>query len=403
MKSARNAKPVVVAGGGIGGLAAALALARKGFRSIVLEQAREFGEIGAGIQLAPNAWHAIDALGVGELVKKEAVFIERLLMMDGISGEPVIEIPLDARFRERYGNPYAVTHRADIHGSLLEGCRGNDLIELRSSVKVSGFAVHENEVRVRTESGNPILACALVGADGWKSVVREKIVGDGEPPVSGHMCYRAVLGIDDMPKELRWPAATLWAAPNTHIVHYPLRGWKLFNLVATVVREHSGAGHNEEAPPEEVLPLFAKNCAKPLSILRVPRAFRRWMLRFREPVENWIQGPVALLGDAAHLMLQYMAQGAAMALEDAVCLGASADEADGDFAHAFARYQAERLVRASRVQVSAGLLGLVFHASGVHRLVRNDMYRGRTPAQYYDALDWVFGAPDYVRRFSGKH
>ena len=148
-----------------------------------------------------------------------------------------------------------------------------------------------------------------------------------------------------------------------------------------------------------MLPLFAKNCDKPLSILRVPKAFRRWMLRFREPVANWCDGPVALLGDAAHLMLQYMAQGAAMALEDAVCLGAAADQADGDFIRAFQSYQAQRLVRASRVQIMAGMMGLVFHASGVGRLVRNDMYQGRSPGSYYDALDWIFTAPDYVRDF----
>jgi salicylate hydroxylase len=229
--------------------------------------------------------------------------------------------------------------------------------------------------------------------------VRERIVGDGEPPVSGHMCYRAVLSIDDMPKDLRWAAATLWAGPNTHIVHYPLRGWKLFNLVATVVREHAGKGHNEEAPPEEVLPLFARNCAKPLSLLQVPKAFRRWMLRFREPVEDWSRGPVTLLGDAAHLMLQYFAQGAAMAMEDAIALASAADAADGDFAAAFQRYQTLRLVRASRVQISSRMLGLLYHADGVSRLVRNDIYQGRPAERYYDALDWVFTAPDYVRGF----
>src|SRR3954453_23832827 len=136
---ARNEKPVVIAGGGIGGLAAALALARKGFRSLVLEQAPQFGEIGAGIQLAPNAWHALDALGVGSLVKKEAVFIEHLLMMDGVSGERVIDIPLDERFARRFGNPYAVTHRADIHGSLVDGCRAlPQLIDLRTNSRVTG-------------------------------------------------------------------------------------------------------------------------------------------------------------------------------------------------------------------------------------------------------------------------
>src|SRR3954469_7945809 len=146
MSAARNAMPVAVAGGGLGGLAAALALARRNFRVVVLEQAREFGEIGAGIQLAPNAWHAIDALGVGELVKKEAVFIERILMMDGVSGEKVIDIPLDARFAARFGNPYAVTHRADIHGALLEGCRTNPLIELRADTRVVAF--HEKGAAV---------------------------------------------------------------------------------------------------------------------------------------------------------------------------------------------------------------------------------------------------------------
>jgi len=400
MHAARNAKPIVIAGGGIGGLACALALAVKGFRSIVLEQAHAFGEIGAGIQLAPNAWSALDALNVGELVKKEAVFIERLLLMDGVSGETVIDIPLDERFRKRYGNPYAVTHRADIHASLFDGCKARpELIELRTETRVAHFEIESDGVAVEIAGRPRIAAAALVGADGWHSTIREQIVGDGEPPISGHLCYRAVLAVDDMPRDLRWPAATLWAGPNTHIVHYPLRGWKLFNLVATVVREKAGKGHNEEAPPEEVLPLFARNCDKPLSILHVPKSFKRWMLRFREPVENWTQGPVTLLGDAAHLMLQYFAQGAAQAMEDAIALAAAADGADGDFAAAFQRYQQIRLVRASRVQISSQLLGLLYHASGAARLVRNDLYQGRSAERYYDALDWIFSAPDYVRGF----
>ena len=399
----RNDRPVVVAGGGIGGLAAALALARRNFRVLVLEQAREFGEIGAGIQLAPNAWHAIDALGVGELVKKEAVFIEHVLMMDGVTGETVIDIPLDERFARRFGNPYAVTHRADIHGALLDGCRSSPLIELRSSSKVLGFISNSSEVEVQIQNASPMKAIALVGADGVRSVVREKIVGDGEPPASGHMCYRAVLTVDQMPKDLRWAAATLWAGHNTHIVHYPLRGWKLFNLVATVVRDKALGGHNEEAPPEEVLPLFAHNCEKPMSILKVPKVFKRWMLRFREPVANWSQGPVTLLGDAAHLMLQYFAQGAATALEDSVCLGACADEADGDFSAAFRKYNEKRLVRASRVQISSKLLGMLFHApDGVERLVRNSLYQGKPAERYYDALEWLFTPPDYVRNFRKK-
>src|SRR5204862_7121077 len=154
--------------------------------------------------------------------------------------------------------------------------------------------------------------------------------------------------------------------------------------VANVVGEQSGTGHNDEAPPEEVLSLCALNCAKTLSLLKFRKPFRRWLLRFRAPVENWSCGPVTLLGDAAHLMLQYFAQGAAMAMEDAIALAAAADAADGDFAAAFQRYQALRLVRASRVQISSRMLGLLYHADGVSRLVRNDIYQGRPAERYYD-------------------
>ena len=391
----------MIAGGGIGGLAAALALARKGFRSIVLEQAPQFGEIGAGIQIAPNAWHALDALGVGALVKKEAVFIEHLLMFDGVSGEKVIDIPLDKRFAKRFGNPYAVTHRVDIHGSLLGGCKTlPELIELRTSTRVTGFDINGKEVLVKTQDEN-LAGAALVGADGARSVIRDAIVGDPLPPSSIHKCYRAVLDINDVPKELRFAAATLWAAHNTHIVHYPLRGWKLFNLVATNIGEEISTGHAEKASPQEVLPQFAHYCEKPLKLMRTPKEFTRWILRYRDPVGNWVRGPVALLGDAAHLMLQYMAQGAAMAMEDAVALGACADEADGDFESCFLTYQEKRIVRASRVQVSANsLIGQIFHVpDGLQRLIRNDIYVGRAPERYYDALEWVFAPPSYVRGF----
>src|SRR5438270_3047947 len=403
--SSRNKAPVIVAGGGIGGLAAALALARKGFKSVVLEQAPQFGEIGAGIQIAPNAWHALDALGVGALVKKEAVFIEHLLMMDGVSGEKVIDIPLDKRFAKRFANPYAVTHRADIHGSHVDGCKAlPQMIDLRTNSRVNAFEIGGSGVTVTTANGERIAGAALVGADGAKSVVRDALVGDPLPATTIHKCYRAVLNAGDVPKDLRWAAATLWAAHDTHIVHYPLRGWKLFNLVATTIGKDISQGHNEVASPEEVLPQFAHYCEKPLKLMRTPKQFTRWILRYRDPIDQWTQGPVALLGDAAHLMLQYMAQGAAMAMEDAVALGVACDATNGDFEKAFKRYQDMRLVRASRVHISAdSLIGQIFHVpDGIERLVRNQIFMGRKPERYYDALEWVFSAPDYVRDFNRK-
>src|SRR4051794_9185998 len=274
--SSRNKQAVIVAGGGIGGLAAGPALARKDFKSGGVEQAPQFGEIGAGIQIAPNAWHALDALGVGGLVKKEAVFIEHLLMMDGVSGEKVIDIPLDRRFARRFANPYAVTHRADIHGSLVDGCKAlPQMIDLRTNSRVTAFEIDGSGVTVTIANGERIAGAALVGADGAKSVVRDALIGDPLPATTIHKCYRAVLNAGDVPKDLRWAAATLWAAHDTHIVHYPLRGWKLFNLVATTIGKHTSGGHNELALPDEVLPFFAHYCDQPLTLMRTPREYRR--------------------------------------------------------------------------------------------------------------------------------
>jgi len=174
--------------------------------------------------------------------------------------------------------------------------------------------------------------------------------------------------------------------------------------VATVIGKHTSGGHNEPATPEEALPLFSHYCDEVMKLMRTPREFRRWMLLYRQPVANWTQGRVALLGDAAHFMLQYMAQGAAMAMEDAIALGVAAEETGGDLPAAFRKYQDMRLVRASRVQISANtLVGMIFHVpDGLERHVRNDIYRGRPAERYYDALEWVFSAPDYVRNFNAK-
>ena len=222
MTQIRN-KPFIIAGGGIGGLATALGLAQKGIRSIVLERAPELGEIGAGIQLGPNAFHSFDQLGVGNAARAIAVYIDNLRLMDAVTAEEIIRVPLDEPFRKRFGNPYAVIHRGDLHGVLLRACRESDLIELRTGAGVLGYEQDGSSIRVHHAKGSEIGA-ALIGADGLWSNIRKQVVGDGAPRVSGHTTYRSVIPTEQMPEDLRWNAATLWAGPKCHIVHYPLSG-----------------------------------------------------------------------------------------------------------------------------------------------------------------------------------
>jgi len=231
---------ILIAGGGIGGLAAALALAQKGLASTVLEKSSQLGEIGAGIQLGPNAFHCFDRLGVGEPARRMAVYIDQLRLMDAMADGEITHIDLGEAFRARYGNPYAVVHRGDLHGVLVKACRAHELIELKVSSEVLGYAQDGTKVTATLGDGQSIAGSALVGADGLWSNVRRQVVGDGAPRVSGHTTYRSVIPTERMPGDLRWNAATLWAGPKCHVVHYPLSGWKVFNLVVTFHNDAPG-------------------------------------------------------------------------------------------------------------------------------------------------------------------
>ena len=410
-------RPVAIAGGGIGGLACALALAQRGFPSIVLEQAREFGEVGVGLQVAPNALSVLDALGVGDRARRDALLIERMLMMDGVSGETIVDIPCGPEFIARYGNPYAVAHRADIHGALLDACRDHPLVQLRTRSRVIGFdqdadgvSVHVGAptdasagVSARADAAGAapaferVQAAALVGADGVQSRIRQILIGDGDPFPSGFMIYRAVIPVAEMPADLQHPYPTLWAGHDTHIIYYPVRGWTVFNFGATVRIHDRPVDESTEAPLDEALAACAGQHPTPLRVMRAAGRFRRWTIRRRDPVDNWTRGAVTLLGDGAHPMVQFIAQGAAMALEDALCLAVMVEESAGDFVEAFRRYQDIRIVRASRVQAMSWMMDRLLHAGGVERRVRNSIFAGRTPEDSYTRLDWLYQPPDYVR------
>ena len=289
---------IIIAVGGIGGLATAIGLAQKGIRSLVLEKAPELGEIGAGIQLGPNAFHAFDYLGVGDAARGMAVYIDNLRLMDAISGSEITRIPLDDAFRSRVGNPYAVVHRGDLHGVFLRACREHDLVELRTNAGVEDYEQDETGAKAILASGERVMGSALIGADGLWSNIRKRVVGDGKPRVSGHTTYRSVIPVADMPEDLRWNAATLWAGPKCHIVHYPLSGWKRFNLVVTYHNDAPEPVAGKPVSHEEVRRGFEHVNPVARQIIEKGRDWKLWVLCDRDPVMNWQDGRVVLLGDA---------------------------------------------------------------------------------------------------------
>jgi 3-hydroxybenzoate 6-monooxygenase len=387
---ATQSRPVLVAGGGIGGLAAALALTRQGLSVKVLEQAPQLGEIGAGIQLGPNAFAAFDALGVGPIARSRAVYTDEMVMHDALDETLVGRIPTGEAFRRRFGNPYAVIHRADVHTSLLEGARASDRIQVLTGTTVQRVEQDDDGVTVHDTRGGTHRGIALIGADGVKSTVRRQYVGDSAR-VSGHVVYRAVVDRKDFPRDLQWNAASIWVGPNCHLVHYPLRGGEQYNVVVTFHSRQREEWSVREGSRDEVQSYFEGICAKARQLIDLPKDWKRWATADREPIGQWTFGRATLLGDAAHPTLQYLAQGACMALEDAVTLGEALRIHHNDFARAFEHYQRSRIARTARVVLSAREMGRIFHAKGVERLVRNDLWKGRSDERYYDAMEWLYG------------
>jgi len=384
--------PIVIAGGGIGGLAAALGLAQRGFRTLVLEKASAFGEIGAGIQLGPNAFHSFDYLGIGDAARRMAVHIERLRLMDAIAGDEICHIPLDEPFRTRFGNPYAVVHRGDLHRVFVDACRSHANVELRVDSEVVGYEQGGARVDVKLANGRRVTGTALIGADGLWSKVRRQVVGDGPPRVSGHTTYRSVIPTERMPEDLRWNAATLWAGPKCHVVHYPLSDWKYFNLVVTYHNDAPEPVAGKPVGHDEVMAGFRHTHPRVQDIIAHGSEWKLWVLCDRDPVVNWVDGRVALLGDAAHPMMQYFAQGACMAMEDAVCVSYMVEKHHGDIVRAFEGYRAQRVLRATRVQLMSREIGNhIYHPAGAHAQLRNAIMRAKTPEQWYDTLAWLYG------------
>jgi 2-polyprenyl-6-methoxyphenol hydroxylase-like FAD-dependent oxidoreductase len=381
----------VVVGGGIGGLGSALALARAGYAVRVLEQQPEFGEVGAGLQMAPNATRILRSWDLLDEVVDLGVTPRRLVMRDALDGGELTHLDL-AETARRFGAPYVVIHRSDLHSILLRACRaaGVDLVTDAAVQDVEVAAEHAVAIGDRRrDSGNIVLA-----ADGLGSRLRARL-SDDEPVSSAYVAYRGALPLADLPDTsgLALDDVVVYIGPGCHFVQYPLRRGEMFNQVAVFRSPKALAGEEEWGTPDELDTAFAATCDRIQAALPNLWRNRWWRMYDREPITNWVDGRLALTGDAAHPMLQYLAQGACQALEDAAQLAEQVTKArfaDGtDWDRALAAYADIRTVRTARVQRTARQWGDLWHCDGLFRATRNALLRDRDPGDYR-YIDWLY-------------
>lgn len=382
--------PILIAGAGIGGLSAAIALAKKGFDVKVFERAPEILEVGAGLQVGPNGIRAFEKLGLAEEIRRVAFRPEAIVLMDSPSGREICRQELKQSFLDRFGHPYQVAFRADVQAVLLEAARDYpERIQFHLGNGVRSIEQDPYRVIAQLDDGSQVAGAWLIGADGIWSQVRSFVVGDGRPRVSGHIAYRAVLAADRVPADILTDNVQVWVGPQHHLVCYKLRGGELFNIVAIFHSSRYLEGWDKEADVAELRSGFADACHRVQRLLDHVRTWRMWVLCDRDPVRHWSEGRVTLLGDAAHPMLPYLAQGACMAVEDSVCLAALLAEAPDDAHSAFLAYENARYPRTSSVQLVAREMGVANHLDGEARERRNAALAARDPRDH-ESNAWLF-------------
>ncbi len=382
--------PILIIGGGLGGLTAALALGRQGRAVRVLEATPELGAIGYGIQLGPNVFPMFARLGLTDALLAQSILPRACVMFDALTGAEVTHIPNEPALRARFGAPYVVIHRVDLHKILLDACRATDTIALEPSTSVTGYTQHGDGVTVTAADGRAISGCALIGADGLRSLVRARIANDGEPKPCGYVAHRTIVPISEVPDGVQRDVSALWIGPRYHMVHYPLRNNTLFNIVAVFRTDTFGDKGDSAFNASEVAHTYATAHPVMKSLLERMDLTRRWVIADRDPVRKWSEGNVTMLGDAAHPALQTFAQGACMAIEDGVTLAAMVDQTDGDFALAFKRYEALRAVRTARVVLEGRRLWEGYHAEGLDRDAWLQSFSERREEDTLACLSWLY-------------
>lgn len=404
MAGTRN---VIIAGAGIGGLTAALTLTRAGLRATVLEQSAQLEEVGAGIQLTPNATRILFQLGLAEDLARTAVEPEAIRVLSGPSAREVIRIPLGRYAANRYGTPYWVIHRGDLQVALAKAARANRDIALKLACRVEDYASHRNGVSVLARCAGEIVqeqGIALVGADGVWSAVRDRLRRQSRPRFRHRTAWRAFVPATALDERWRAPMVHLWMGMDAHLVHYPIKGGALVNIVAIVDDEWNGPGWSAGGDPAEVLRRFARwswaEAAR--DIVAAPQRWQKWALLERGKPESG-SGAVTLLGDAAHPMLPFLAQGGAMAIEDAAVLAASLADSEINPAKALRAYEKARRGRTAKVQKLARRQGRIYGKSGPEALIRNFVMRKLGGQNLLHRYDWLFGFEPPVFDFADRH
>ena len=387
-----RSRTIIIAGAGIGGLTAALALARAGFRVVALEQAARLEEAGAGIQVSPNATRIFAALGLAERLRPHAVEPAAIRIVKATTGRDIVRIPLGAEAEQRYGAPYWVVHRADLQRVLVAAMEESADITLQLGARVEDFALHSHGVtaQIRTADGlRDEQGIALIGADGLWSILRPRF-GDRRPPrFAQRTAWRALIPASQASDEAREPVTGLWLGRDAHLVHYPIRGGTMINVVAIIRDDWHDRGWTALGKPADLISRFAHFAPAARALLALPESWQKWALFDRSPRRIPAQGPVTLLGDAAHPILPFLAQGGAIAIEDAAVLADCLSQ-DDDPARAFRGYEQARHRRVARVQREARRNSWRYHLSGPLGFARDMFLRTMGSERLLHRYDWLY-------------
>jgi salicylate hydroxylase len=388
-----RSRTIVIAGAGIGGLTAALALTRAGFRAVVLEQATRLEETGAGIQLSPNATRVLFDLGLAERLRPLAVAPDAIRVVNGPSGRDIVRVPLGAAAERRYGAPYWVIHRADLQAVLAITIAENPDVTLRLGTRVEDFAVHQHGMTVEARDAQGLRdeqGIALIGADGLWSTLRTRLGERRTPRFARRTAWRAVVPAARLTDEFREQVTGLWLGRDAHLVHYPVKGGREINVVAIVRDEWREPGWSAPGRQDELAARFARFAPQVRALIAIPERWQKWALFDRAPGRPRSRDPVTLLGDAAHPMLPFLAQGGTMAIEDAAVL-AQCLARDENIAHALRTYESLRRARAARAQREARRNAWRYHLSGPLGLARNAFLAAMGGERLLRRYDWLYG------------